>query len=911
MAYGDAETLFSEVGSELGKRILQMSTMPSASVDYLNMIIQYIGTTNGTYTNGYFYKCIYDNDNSEYIWINVEVQDNNAYFGTGTLLANGWSNKQQTLTFVGYKASMNGVIGIPTDATAAQKAAYTEALVDVISQNGDSFTFKVENVPSIDLPVVIYAGGGSGSGGGGGASALADLTDVDIDSSSLADGNALVYNATSGKWENGEGGGSGTVITGEVINITAGDDTTSRTFTFSKTPKFISMSWASDSSWKYSGSFPWGSDRLYFNALNSSPALSGAYVGVSTITYGQDGKSFTITGGNAGGCANTSATSGKMYVDYSEGSSSGGGSSYKKDTLFESTTDVSTFALSHPYTDYDAIVVTIKYSGSTAGTYYATGYFTTDQLTNASGSYGIATDDWYVYFEVASATSFTKSSSRYSFVCKIEGLKFGGGGGGALVDDIIYENTTGISGAQQITITKAVSNYDALSVVFSTYNDGGYATRSESYYSPVCVRGSIDFQCLWYPTYGNRYMIMTGDPESTTVTLTTGVYGEGSGYTPIVYEVHGIKFGGSSDSGGGTDVEANPQETPTDTLETIKIGNTVYDIAGSGGSGKSYDVNCIWDYTVDNSGSILYGLATATLNDDISNYDELLIEVVSISTDPSDTNWNSTCQFRVSVEALVQAYNAGYILCESAAGRTSRYYIHDNVLQKTSQATANTNGLVRVYGINYNGGKFGNTKEIVRKTNVAISDNLVVTLDLTKKYKDPYVFAVNVLPKTNWGGLVVVNEDYGLTYDSANDTLSFKVYTNSPQNYDIDWIVFDLSDGGSSSEDYSTTEKRVGTWIDGKPLYQTTLSLTSSSGNADQQVSLSDYGISNIETVCKIEGTALATLGYVALNYFASSNDCFNIYMTSNNTVMVLAHYGNWTHSIPVYVTLQYTKTTD
>lgn len=118
------------------------------------------------------------------------------------------------------------------------------------------------------------------------------------------------------------GSGSGKVSkieTGEVLDITAGDGTTSRTFTLSKTPKFVSMSWAADSSWKYDGSFTWGSDRLYFSALDSSPALSGAYLGVSTITYGQDGKSFTITGGNAGGCANTSATTGKLYVDYGEG----------------------------------------------------------------------------------------------------------------------------------------------------------------------------------------------------------------------------------------------------------------------------------------------------------------------------------------------------------------------------------------------------------------------------------------------------------------------------------------------------------------------------------------------------------------------------------------------------------------
>lgn len=54
------------------------------------------------------------------------------------------------------------------------------------------------------------AGGG---GGGGGSSTLSGLTDVDI--SNPSDGQTLVYNATSGKWENGAGGGgSYTVFVG-------------------------------------------------------------------------------------------------------------------------------------------------------------------------------------------------------------------------------------------------------------------------------------------------------------------------------------------------------------------------------------------------------------------------------------------------------------------------------------------------------------------------------------------------------------------------------------------------------------------------------------------------------------------------------------------------------------------------
>lgn len=51
---------------------------------------------------------------------------------------------------------------------------------------------------------------GGGGGGGGGSSTLAGLTDVDI--SNPTDGQVLVYNAESGKWENGAGGGGGALV---------------------------------------------------------------------------------------------------------------------------------------------------------------------------------------------------------------------------------------------------------------------------------------------------------------------------------------------------------------------------------------------------------------------------------------------------------------------------------------------------------------------------------------------------------------------------------------------------------------------------------------------------------------------------------------------------------------------------
>jgi hypothetical protein len=53
-----------------------------------------------------------------------------------------------------------------------------------------------------------------------------------------------------------------------------------------------------------------------------------------------------------------------------------------------------------------------------------------------------------------------------------------------------------------------------------------------------------------------------------------------------------IYYKGKSYSGGGggegSEVIPNPQDTPTDTLETISIDGTVYNIEGSGSDGASY-----------------------------------------------------------------------------------------------------------------------------------------------------------------------------------------------------------------------------------------------------------------------------------------------------------------------------------
>ena len=73
-----------KTASDLGLQVeMQLSTVPTASVDYLNKIIQYTGTTNSTYTNGYFYKCVSDGATpAVYSWVRVDIQPSLLHFST-------------------------------------------------------------------------------------------------------------------------------------------------------------------------------------------------------------------------------------------------------------------------------------------------------------------------------------------------------------------------------------------------------------------------------------------------------------------------------------------------------------------------------------------------------------------------------------------------------------------------------------------------------------------------------------------------------------------------------------------------------------------------------------------------------------------------------------------------------------
>lgn len=110
-------------------------------------------------------------------------------------------------------------------------------------------------------------------------------------------------------------------------------------------------------------------------------------------------------------------------------------------------------------------------------------------------------------------------------------------------------------------------------------------------------------------------------------------------------------------------------------------------------------VTTLWDYDTENSGVIPYNPTTLTLRNSVENYDQIVIEVVSLASDL--TNQYGTFLFTVSVNALANAYRPHYFNHTSWNDRSSVYYMQGATFRKDANNVANTNGIVKIWGLRY------------------------------------------------------------------------------------------------------------------------------------------------------------------------------------------------------------------
>jgi hypothetical protein len=116
--------------------------------------------------------------------------------------------------------------------------------------------------------------------------------------------------------------------------------------------------------------------------------------------------------------------------------------------------------------------------------------------------------------------------------------------------------------------------------------------------------------------------------------------------------------------------------------------------------------------------------------------------------------------------------------------------------------------------------------------------------------------------------------------------------------------------GGGSSHNYSTDEQIVGTWIDGKTLYEKTkyLSNYAITANTSQNIPLS---IGNIEKVVSCNGSMSNSTKttWRALPFYdvGAPTDSTFIWIDTSKDNLILRSNSNWTSS-DILITVRYTK---
>ena len=111
---------------------------------------------------------------------------------------------------------------------------------------------------------------------------------------------------------------------------------------------------------------------------------------------------------------------------------------------------------------------------------------------------------------------------------------------------------------------------------------------------------------------------------------------------------------------------------------------------------------------------------------------------------------------------------------------------------------------------------------------------------------------------------------------------------------------------------YSTEEKIVGTWIDGKPIYRKVISSTLS-GPLTGLVEIA-HNIQNIETPIRIvfgKATVPGISNSITIPSQYDSTTFIQLGAFSDTYVQLFAGSTNWTSLKEITLCLEYTKTTD
>ena len=141
-----------------------------------------------------------------------------------------------------------------------------------------------------------------------------------------------------------------------------------------------------------------------------------------------------------------------------------------------------------------------------------------------------------------------------------------------------------------------------------------------------------------------------------------------------------------------------------------------------------------------------------------------------------------------------------------------------------------------------------------------------------------------------------------------------KVEDTLPVGTEVDYDGTDIPEGWVEVDDpneYSTDEKRIGTWIDGKPLYRKVISTTSATtiGTETDVATLK-----NVDTLVSYKGLLYRINTIINADYaYNGAQQTSTIYVSGLSGTLTFRYHTNATTNLnaTLKIIVEYTKTTD
>ena len=163
---------------------------------------------------------------------------------------------------------------------------------------------------------------------------------------------------------------------------------------------------------------------------------------------------------------------------------------------------------------------------------------------------------------------------------------------------------------------------------------------------------------------------------------------------------------------------------------------------------------------------------------------------------------------------------------------------------------------------------------------------------------------VMMIPKGEYSNDITYEFLDIVSYNGSSYVCKKDTKGNTPENLEYWQVIVEKPDTLILETDFSTEEKVIGTWIDGKPLYRKIIeTTTNSAANSTKTMDLSALNVKEITHIC---GTRHWATGSIHIPYYFSSNDYVSLTFDSN----LLATKSPLINE-KLVIRLEYTKKTD